>query len=177
MPFSRLQKLQVWSDSNIATKTKLLLYKVIVQSTLLYGCETWAVTDRDVHRLEVFQMKCLRRIRGVTLLNRISNDSMLACSAFSKMANLLRYRRLQWLGHVARMSDDRLPKQMLFGTLEGKSAPGRPVKSWNDFVREDLDHIGLTYHWWRKCQDRSPGNKYLRSCYNAPSTFLGWKSV
>ena len=53
---------------------KLLLYKVIVQSTLLYGCETWAVTDRDVHRLEVFQMKCLRRMRGVTLLDRISND-------------------------------------------------------------------------------------------------------
>ena len=53
---------------------------------------------------------------------------MLAWSAFPKMANLLRYRRLQWLGHVARMSDDRLPKQMLFGTLEGQSAPGRPVK-------------------------------------------------
>ncbi len=27
-------------------------------------------------------------------------------------------------------------------------------KSWNDCVRDDLDSVGLTCHWWRKCQDR-----------------------
>ena len=28
------------------------------------------------------------------------------------------------------------------------------MKSWNDCVREDLDAMGLTCHWWRKCSDR-----------------------
>jgi len=36
------------------SKTKLVLYKVIVKSALLYGCETWAITELDAHELEIF---------------------------------------------------------------------------------------------------------------------------
>ena len=33
------------------------------------------------------------------------------------LADMISCRRLRWLGHVARISDDRLPKQLLFGWL------------------------------------------------------------
>ena len=47
-----------------------------------------------------------------------------------------------------------MPKQLLFGTIMGTGRRGRPVKSWNDCVREHLDSMGLTCQWWRKCPDR-----------------------
>ena len=47
---------------------------------------------------------------------------------------------------------------MLFGTLEGAGKRGRPVKSWNNYVRQDLESLGLALTWWRKSQDR-PGWK------------------
>jgi len=33
------------------------------------------------------------------------------------LVDLISCRRLRWLGHVTRMGDDRLPKQLLFGWL------------------------------------------------------------
>ena len=44
----------------------------------------------------------------------------------------------------------------MFGTIEGvgRRGLGRPVKSWNECVRDDLDSMGLTCHWYRQCQVR-----------------------
>ena len=52
---------------------------------------------------------------------------------------LLRFKRLRRLGHMARMRDEQIPKQLLFGNLCSSSdrGPGRPHKSWQDCVRED----------------------------------------
>lgn len=57
--FHRLAKLQVWTDPTLSRETKLIFYKVIVQSALLYACETWAITDKDASRLEVFSDEML----------------------------------------------------------------------------------------------------------------------
>jgi hypothetical protein len=127
--FSKLKKLRLWNDPRVSKRTKLTIHKVIVQTALLYACETWAVTAKDVKRLEVFQLECLRCIRGVTLMDKISNDDMRIWSTMPKIADLLSHRRLRWLGHIARMTDDRLPNQLLFGTIMGTGRRGRPVKS------------------------------------------------
>ena len=61
----------------------------------------------------------------------------------------IRYRRLRWLGHVASMDNVRLLLQMMFSTMTGSGARGRPLKSWNEYMRDDLAAIGHAYDWWR----------------------------
>jgi hypothetical protein len=39
---------------------KVNIYKTIILSVVLYGCETWSLTLREEHRL--FENKVLRRI-------------------------------------------------------------------------------------------------------------------
>jgi hypothetical protein len=41
-----------------------LFYKAIVQAVLLYGCETWTLTDPMIKALESFHHKVARRISG-----------------------------------------------------------------------------------------------------------------
>ena len=62
----------------MSKKTKALVFRVMVISVLLYGLETWAVTQQDLKRLHAFQMKCLRDIIGVTLWNKRRNEDILA---------------------------------------------------------------------------------------------------
>ena len=59
------------------------------------------------------------------------------------------HRRLRWLGHAVRMSNDGLPEQMLFGML---APAARSTKAWSDYVREDTCYLGLSYDWYRQAQ-------------------------
>jgi hypothetical protein len=43
---------------------KIRIYKTIILPVVLYGCETWSLTLREVHRLRVFENRVLRRIFG-----------------------------------------------------------------------------------------------------------------
>jgi hypothetical protein len=40
------------------------IYKTVILSVVLYGCEIWSLTFREEHRLRVFENRVLRRIFG-----------------------------------------------------------------------------------------------------------------
>ena len=41
---------RVFSERGFRTATKILVYKAVILTTLLYGCETWVAYRRHVHR-------------------------------------------------------------------------------------------------------------------------------
>ena len=43
---------------------KIKIYRTIIFSVVLYGCETWSLTLREGRRLRVFENRVLRRIFG-----------------------------------------------------------------------------------------------------------------
>ena len=53
---------------------------------------------------------------------------------------------------MAKMKEDRLRKQLMFGTVQG-----RPAKSWLDCARDDLDSTGVIL-FVGECQDREGWN-------------------
>ena len=55
-------------------KTKLRVFNAMVVPTLLYGCKTWTVQKRHESRLQACEMMCLRRIEGVSRLDRMRNE-------------------------------------------------------------------------------------------------------
>ena len=59
------------------------------------------------------------------------------------ICDVIMNRKLKWLGHVGRMSDDRLPKIVLFGELKNKHPGHGPKKRWRDLVSGDLQQLGM----------------------------------
>ena len=51
--------------------TKIRIFWTLVLSVLLYGAETWTVTQHDIHKLKSFQMRCFHDILGITLSNQV----------------------------------------------------------------------------------------------------------
>ena len=50
------------SSSLVSKKLKIKIYRTIILSVVLLGCETWSLTLRAERRLRVFENRVLRRI-------------------------------------------------------------------------------------------------------------------
>ena len=153
---------KIWDQQHLALWVKCSIYKTVVQATLLYGCEAWAAKKEDLDHLDVFQMRCLRRMCKISLRDKIPNVATLKKCDIDKVADMVRFRRLRWLGHTARMDKDRLPRQFLsFSLPQGVRRVGRPIKGWTDYVCEDLSSLGSLYDWKKVVPDRDEWRKRI----------------
>ena len=78
---------------------------------------------------------------------------------------LISRNQLRWSGHVARMPDNRLPKQIFYGELcLGRRTQGRPRKRYKDMLGDTLDNCGIPRKSWDSlAQDRSSWRSQVRS--------------
>jgi hypothetical protein len=98
--------------SCLLSKNTIRIYKSIILPVILYGCETWAVTLREEHRLRVFENKVLRRTFGprrdeVTGGRRkLHNEELRDLYSSPSIIRIIKSRRIRWAGHVARMAEN-----------------------------------------------------------------------
>ena len=126
-------------------------------STLLYGSEAWTTYSKHEKRLNVFHLRCLRRILNISWQDKVTNVEVLQRASLPSMFTLLKQRRLRWLGHVYRMEDARIPKAMLYGELcEGNRGTGRPKLRYKDVVKKDMKDLEINTNTWEAiAADRS----------------------
>ena len=136
--FGRLNSM-VFRNRNLKLKTKIAVYNAVVVSVLLYGSETWTLYRRQVKNLEKFHMNCLRRILNVTWRDKVPHTEILRRTGCVSLENILNRNLLRWVGHVVRMDDTRLPKQLLYGELsEGQRSAGGQMRRYKDIVKKTL---------------------------------------
>lgn len=130
---------KVFENHNLTLNTKTMVYHAVVISALLYGSETWTLYQRQVKLLEQFHMKSLRKLLGVTWRDRVSNLEVLRRTRCVSLENVLNRNKLRWVGHVIRMDDVRLPKQLLYGELSlGMRTAGGQLKRYKDSTKKIL---------------------------------------
>ena len=70
--------------------------------------------------------------------------------------------RRRWVGHVARMGEERAVYRVLVGKPEGKKPLGRPRRRWMDNIRMDLQEVGCGHvDWIGLAQDRDRWRKLV----------------
>jgi hypothetical protein len=100
----------------------------------------------DERRISVAEMNWLRRILGVTRRQHIRNEEIRKRLGIEEtIVDKVKTRRLQWFGHVSRMSGERLPYLALHTKLEGTRSRGRQRARWRDDVRKDIEDRGLKF--------------------------------
>ena len=130
---------KIWKSKEISFPAKMKLYKSLVLSILLYGCESWTMTAKTTKRIQMFETKCFRQMLGISWRDRKSNDFVknqvtALAGPQEPLLALVKKRKLSWFGHVTRRNS--LPKTILQGTLEGGRRRERQTKCWLDNIKE-----------------------------------------
>ena len=134
---------RVMNHKSIKLPTKIKVYKAIVLTSLLYGCETWTLYRKHIKQLERFHMRALRSIMGIKWQDRVTNLEVLDRASLASIETMVLKAQLRWTGHVIRMEPFRLPRQLLYGELrQGQRPRGRPKKRFKDCIKNNLKHSG-----------------------------------
>ena len=93
---------------------------------MLLGMETVAVTEKQMGKMEVADLKMVRWALGVTKKNKIRNEYVRGTAKIAKLGDKLRNARLRWYGHVKRREEDYVGKRMTEMAMPGIRKRGRP---------------------------------------------------
>ena len=95
---------------------------------------------------------------GIKWQDKVTNVEVLERAGLTSIEALLMKSQLRWAGHVARMENSRLPKQIFYSELtQGVRGKGRPLLRYKDTLKERLISCKLPHNTWealaadRKC--------------------------
>jgi hypothetical protein len=111
-----LCKTTVLKSRAVARNTKVRMYRTIIRPVVTYGSETWCLAANDERSLRTWEREVLRKICGPVYDNgvwRIGTKELLALYQELDIVAEIKKTRWRWLGHIERMSEDRVIKNCM----------------------------------------------------------------
>lgn len=116
---SRIQKARqsfgmlnnIWRSIKYSRNLKLKIFKSNMLSVMLYGCETWRVTDRLIGAFQVFVNRCLRRILAIFWPDTIENEELWRISKCAQIRTQIKKKK--WIGHTLRRPEGDIAREAL----------------------------------------------------------------
>ena len=123
---------EVLERRELNKETKMKVFNAMVVPTLLYGCETWTVQKRQESRLQATEMRFLRRVEGLTKLDRVRNVDIRQRLQQKAAVEAVKTKQRAWKVKVDGMDEGRLVKRVYSEKVIGRRPRGRPRKRWTD---------------------------------------------
>jgi len=144
----------------------LNIYKALIKSGLLYGAETWRLTENNKRRVEATEMDALRRSSRISRKEKIRNVTIRQQIELEEtIIKEIEQNQLTWYSHVQRMAEGRLPKIVLKRMPKQKRARGRPKKNWTEGIRKAMDERNLNEGQWEDRMQWSLGVGQRRTTF------------
>jgi hypothetical protein len=116
----------------VRTETILKLYNILVLPTFLYGSENCTLTASERRRIEAAEMKLLRPLAGYTFYDYKTSKSIRRELQTDCILDKIDEYRRNWLAHIKRMPQNRIPLKSYLYSPQGKRSIGRPKKRWRE---------------------------------------------
>ena len=132
------------------------LYKALIRPVVVYGSKCWVLTENIKQKLVVFVRKILRRIFGPIQKAEWglkTNEELEEAINKENIVRYIKYKRLGWLGHVERMTNERVAKPIYKWKPYATRPKGRQRVNWEDDVRNDFRKTGVN-NWKQTTQER-----------------------
>ena len=133
---------KVWSSREIGKSTKMRIFNTNVKSVLLYGSETWRLTQSISHKLQTFINSCLHKILCTRRPEKVSNEDLWRTADQEPVATQIRRRERGWTGHTLRKPASKFTRQALTWNPQGKRKRGRPRNTWRRDTEAKMHRSG-----------------------------------
>jgi hypothetical protein len=132
---------------------KKIVYEGLVLSILLYGSESWALTNELCERLKSFHNRCIRSMCRVTQWHHqqfhLRLDVLEGRLKILPLEEYLARRRLRWAGCLVRMDfNRRIPRKLLSSWIPNKRPVGRPQTAYGHGLKKDIENAGVDFGSW-----------------------------
>jgi len=155
----------LWSE-DIRKERKLNIYSALIKSSLLYGSETWRLTENNKRRVKATEVDALRRSSRISRKERIRNVTIRQQIGLEEtIVKEIGQNQLTWYGHVERMAEGRLPKIALKWMPKQKRARGRPKKNCMEGIRKAMNERTLNEGQWEDRKQWSLGVGQRRKAF------------
>ena len=142
----------ILSSIRVSNTSKKFVYCCIILAILLYGSETWCLTEALLQKLHFFHARCVRSMcrltRWHTHRHHISTVELLERLKLDSIDVYINRRQLRWAGHVARMPKTRLPRKMLSSWVRAKRPCGAPRLTYGRTLNKALRKANVDKNMW-----------------------------
>ena len=130
---------QLWKSPHISITTKVKLFHTTCVTILLYGCESWVISQDMENKINAFDTSCYRVMLNIRRIDHVLNTTIYSMTNTVPLIHLVRHRQLKFLCHILRMS---------------KEEPARKYALYvpNHWQKGDLvDHVLHTLIMYKDC--------------------------
>ena len=124
---------EVFKDKDMPIKEKRRVFNTCVLPCLSYGCQTWALNDKQIKKIKVCQNGMERSVIGVKRKDKVKLQSIKSKTKFENIHTTYKRLKWRWTGHMLR---ERIEKWTRLITewypRDSRRSKGRPATRWED---------------------------------------------
>lgn len=133
------------TNKKVHLRLKRKVYQSCIEPALLYGCETWALRLQDRRRLIVTQRKMMRKMIGITLLDRRTNEWLQNTVKLPDVRARVIRKKWNWARKIALMEPERWTRRLIeWRPMECQRPIRRPKTRWRDELKERLGEAWMS---------------------------------
>ena len=127
---------KIWKDKNVSLHTKTRLVRALIFPAILYGSESWTLTNELSKKIDACEMWIWRRLLGISWKEKKTNKEVLdRVGDPMSLGSSRRKQKMTYFGHVARKRNS-LERDIMVGEGEGARKRGRPRRRWLEEIKE-----------------------------------------
>lgn len=131
----------LWRSPEICITTKVKLFNTTCVTILLYGCESWVVSQDMECKINAFATSCYRIMLNIKRIDHVPNSSIYVMTNTEPLIHCVRMRQLRFLGHILRLPEEEPARRYaLYVPTHGKRRPGRPRTSYFSYIQRVLGY-------------------------------------
>jgi hypothetical protein len=134
--FGRLYR--IWKSKIISRRLKAALYNAIILSIMLYNAEVWPIKAQDLKSLEGAHFMMMRSMMASEVPDQhFKREFLLEALGLRDIAVVITRKRLSWIGHALRRSDNDKSRIAVTSELNDTSS------KWTKLVLTDCRKVGI----------------------------------